>query len=251
MIKNLKSLEHNFSDFTEESFETIIVLLKKKYIFSRFHNPPQKPHLFWRHDVDFSVHRAYKLSLIEKAHNVPATYLFHPNTPFYNLQSRHIVNLISKIKENGHDIGLHFDPSFYENAHISEELEEKIFQTAQSFEWITGIKPHAISFHLYGDLQHLLPKTDLVCDMLNIYSQKIFEKYSYVSDSNGVWRHRRLLDVAQKREEDYLHILTHPEWWTPTPMSPRQRIQRCIDGYKNFIECDYDALIAKYGRPNF
>lgn len=250
MIPDKLMHEANFDDFTEQSFISIIASLKKKYTFSSFHNPPETPHLFWRHDVDFSVHRAHKLSIIEKENNVLATYLFHPNSTFYNLQTRHIVDLIWKIKENGHDIGLHFDPSFYPNLDSSEKLEEFISSAAQSFEWITGIKPTVISFHLYGDLQHILPKKEVVCGMINAYNQKIFDKYSYVSDSNGVWRHRRLIDVANESKEDYLHVLTHPEWWSPTPMSPRDRIQRCIDGYASFIGKDYDELIAKYGRPN-
>jgi hypothetical protein len=242
--------ETNYEDFTERSFEDIIGLLKAKYVFSSFHNPPKTPHLFWRHDVDFSVHRAYRLSVIEKENDVLGTYLFLPNSTFYNMQSRHIVDLICKIKDNGHDIGLHFDPSFYQDITSSEKLEERISQAAQSFEWTTGIKPTLISFHLYGEFQHLMPKQDFVCGMLNIYSQSIFDKYSYVSDSNGVWRHRSLPEVAKASQEDYLHILTHPEWWSPTPMSPRARIQRCIDGYAEFIGRDYDELIARFGRPN-
>jgi hypothetical protein len=65
-----------------------------------------------------------------------------------------------------------------------------------------------------------------------------------------VWRHRRLFDVLEKAVEDRLHVLTHPEWWTPEPMAPRARIQRCLEGQAAAVGKYYDDLVDGYGRPN-
>jgi hypothetical protein len=94
------------------------------------------------------------------------------------------------------------------------------------------------------------PDDDVLCGMVNAYGRTIWSHYGYCSDSNGVWRHRRLFDVLEQAKENRLQVLTHPEWWTPTAMSPRSRIQRCLDGYAAAVGSYYDDELRGYGRPN-
>jgi hypothetical protein len=86
--------------------------------------------------------------------------------------------------------------------------------------------------------------------MVNAYSAAIRERYSYVSDSHGVWRFRRLHDVLSAAEEEQLHVLTHAEWWTPEAMPPRARIARAIAGRARRVEEAYDEGLTAMGRPN-
>lgn len=72
----------------------------------------------------------------------------------------------------------------------------------------------------------------------------------YVSDSNGYWRYQRLSDVLENSENEKLHILTHPEWWTPEIMPPRERISRCIEGRSAKQHAIYDEALRKAGRLN-
>ena len=69
-------------------------------------------------------------------------------------------------------------------------------------------------------------------------------------ESNGFWRHRRLRDVLEAAEDERLHVLTHPVWWTPEPVSPRMRITRCIEGRAAKQHQWYDDLLAREGREN-
>jgi hypothetical protein len=85
---------------------------------------------------------------------------------------------------------------------------------------------------------------------VNAYGKGIWGSYGYCSDSNGIWRFRRLYDVLSEATEDKLQVLTHPEVWTPEPMSPRARIQRCIDGYAVSAGKYYDDVVSASGRPN-
>ena len=41
------------------------------------------------------------------------------------------------------------------------------------------------------------------------------ERYEYISDSNGYWRFRSLLDVLEDPAVERVHVVTHPEWWQP------------------------------------
>jgi hypothetical protein len=65
-----------------------------------------------------------------------------------------------------------------------------------------------------------------------------------------VWRHERLFDLLENPVHDRLHVLTHPEWWTPQAMNPRARLQRSLDGQSAAVGRYYDDLVDRYGRPN-
>ena len=66
--------KYTFSDFTTEHYRYLIKTTKKNYIFSKYHNFDKKSKfVIWRHDVDFSSHRALRLAQIEKEENVCAT----------------------------------------------------------------------------------------------------------------------------------------------------------------------------------
>ena len=75
-------------------------------------------------------------------------------------------------------------------------------------------------------------------------------RYAYVSDSNGYWRFERLPEVLAAGAHERLHVLTHPEWWQEQPMSPRERILRCIEGRGRASEATYDALLSDNQRVN-
>lgn len=238
-----------YNDFTEASYRELLEIAKLQYQFSTFTHPPSAKHVLWRHDVDFSMHRALRLAELENEAGVKATYFLYPHSMFYNLMSRSIVELVHKIAALGHDIGLHFDPTFYEGLYDTP-FETNIAMEKKFIIDFIKIEPIAISFHLFGVLEKSPPKDDLLCGMINAYGTAIFNHYGYVSDSNGIWRFRRLRDVLEKAEEDKLQVLTHPELWSPIALSPRKRIQRCIDGYAAAMGLDYDTILANSGRPN-
>ena len=66
--------------------------------------------------------------------------------------------------------------------------------------------------------------------MVHAGARSVRDGYAYVSDSNGYWRFERLAEVIAAGAHERLHVLTHPEWWQEEPMSPRERILRCIEG---------------------
>src|SRR5947208_126656 len=101
----------NFSDFTETSYKNLLKIAQSEYRFSRYINRLEGKHVLWRHDIDFSMHRALRLAQLEKEAGVISTYFLYPHSLFYNFLSRSVIDLVLKIIELGHDIGLHFDPT--------------------------------------------------------------------------------------------------------------------------------------------
>lgn len=113
-----------------------------------------------------------------------------------------------------------------------------------------GQRPVAVSFHNFGLFDPANFEDDMIAGMVNAYGKSLKANYGYVSDSNGVWRFRRLRTVLEEAKEERLQVLTHPEWWTPEAMPPRARLQRAIDGYASAMGRWYDEITAKHGRPN-
>ena len=243
-------LSDSARDFTEAGYAQALTLAQRSYAFATFTSRPSSRHVLWRHDVDFSVHRAHRLAEIEAEMGARATYFMYPHSQFYNLLSDLVTPKARQILELGHDLGLHFDPTFYGGKLRGGDLIDKIESERDLLAELFGRAPVAVSFHLYGVLEEPAPDDDIVAGMVNAYGRTIKSDYAYCSDSNGVWRHRRLFDVLEKAEEDRLHVLTHPEWWTPEAMAPRARLQRCLDGQSAAVGRYYDELVDLHGRPN-
>jgi hypothetical protein len=240
----------SFDDFTESSYARLLTLARDRYSFASFTSQPESRHVLWRHDVDYSVHRALRLAEMEADAGVHSTYFLYPHSQFYNLLSSLVLPKALQIFELGHDLGLHFDPTFYGKGLGRDHFLDRVESERKLLADLVGVSPVAVSFHLFGVLEEPPPDDDIVSGLVNAYGKTIKSDYGYCSDSNGVWRHERLFDVIERAEHDRLHVLTHPEWWTPAAMAPRARIQRCLDGQAAAVGDYYDDLTDSYGRPN-
>ncbi len=108
----------------------------------------------------------------------------------------------------------------------------------------------AVSFHNPTVGEMLRFDSETIAGMANAYSARIREEYAYVSDSNGYWRHGRPNSLIDPDVTPRLHVLTHPEWWQDEPMSPRDRVVRCLDGRRAAALVAYDDLLERFSREN-
>jgi hypothetical protein len=245
MNEDYRGQEH---DFTEEHYRELLRLAKGRYRFMGFGDAPSdEPSILWRHDVDISPQRALALARIEVAVGVRATYFVLLHSPMYNALEPAIVRIFEEIASLGHDLGLHFDPAFYEGS----ELEPLLRMERTVLETTLRVPIDAFSWHnpWRGGW---IESTDgaSLAGMVNAYGAALRSRFSYVSDSHGIWRFRRLHDVLAAGDEAHLHVLTHPEWWVDEPMPPRARITRAVAGRAARNERDYDEAVAAMGRPN-
>lgn len=239
---------YHYADFTESSYREILRVAKLRYAFEPFGTSSEMPHVLWRHDVDFSVHRAVKLAQIEAEEGVAATYFLQLGSPFYNLLEPSVLSRARRIADLGHRIGLHFDMAAYVSPDSEHELERILGSERRILAEITGAAVESFSFHNPGLTGAESVRHEVVAGMINAYAPSIKGRYSYISDSNGYWQERRLPDVVLAANEERLHVLTHPEWWSPEPMSPKQRLERCVQGRTaHAVEC-YEGSARAAGR---
>jgi hypothetical protein len=146
-----------FADFTEEGFRSLIRQLKSSgYRFARYRDLGDDRHVIWRHDVDFSMHRAVALGQIEAEEAAFATYFVNPRSVFYNLLEPEIMALVRRIAGLGHEIGLHFDAGAFAVTRWGEvDLVAAVNRERQLLELALGSPVRSISWH-NPDLTNLL-----------------------------------------------------------------------------------------------
>ena len=247
------NIAENREDFTLAHYRELVKLAKHRYIFATYDDidfciNKQSKLIWWRHDVDSSVNRAVQLARIERDEGVKATYFIMLHSEFYNIFEKNQISLIREIISCGHDIGLHFDPTFYEISN-SSELEKAINKEVEILQVVLDVRPVALSYHSPTQ-KELIFDADKYCGLTNCYSRYFAKMIDYCSDSNGYWRFRRLEDVLKDESISKLQVLTHPECWQDSPMPHRQRIFRCAYGRAKALMDAYDASLASNKRLN-
>jgi hypothetical protein len=243
--------DFRFDDFTEDHYTELLRAAAARYRFIPFTDFDVAGNVcLWRHDIDFSPHRAARLAAIEADVGVVATYFVNVHSEFCSVLGEMSSRLIRNILAMGHRIGLHFDAGFYAYRTWSRADRDVLFgREKQLLESTFETTVDCYSMHTPTVAPEWRSDDTFVAGMVNAYCDAIRSRFTYVSDSNGIWRHRRLADVLAE-QPPRLHVLTHAEWWTPEAMSPRDRISRCIDGRARALHHEYDAFLARCMRPN-
>ena len=244
------SVDYRFDDFTEDGYCAVLDLARAYWRFESFGTSSPEPHALWRHDVDVSPNRALRLAELENERGLKATYFFLLHSSFYSCLESATRDIMRRIVGYGHDIGLHFDVSFYPEIDGLEALERRVEFEAEIVGDLAGSRTAAVSFN--NPTQEQLSSFDQpqLAGLVNAYGHPLRDGYRYVSDSNGYWRFHRLQDVLAERKDRTIHVLTHPEWWTPERRSPRERISRAVEGRATCCLNTYDAFLEANGRVN-
>lgn len=250
-VRRSESSEYFFADFTEGHYRELLALVAERYTatdFMDFRKPG--PVCLWRHDVDYSVHRAVALAQMEAEVGIKSTYFLNVHSEFYSAIGEQTAALVGEIIRLGHRIGLHFDAGFYAHKQLTRAECESVLQfERQILEHCFEVPIEVYSLHNPTLVTEWMIPDTIVAGMINAYAQEIQSTYTYVSDSNGWWQQRRLRHVLETAPEK-LHVLTHPEWWQRQALSPRERISRCIQGRAEALQQYYDDFLLLEERIN-
>ena len=234
-------------DFIEKNYKKLLKKINNKTVF--FHEiKGKKKFTLWRHDIDYSVQRAYSLAKIEKQSKIKSTYFLLLGGDLYNIFEKDIKGLVFKIKSCGHQLGLHFDTTPY-NIKTKKQLEKFLNFEKKILENLFKTKIKVFSFH--NPTKKILKQYDnyKYAKMVNTYSKYFQNKVNYCSDSNGYWRHKRLENFLSENYSK-IQVLTHPIWWQKKSIPPFDRVKRSINGKAKSIERNYLSTLKKFGRKN-
>ncbi|MFN3656970.1 MAG: hypothetical protein ACK4UO_06920 [Pseudolabrys sp.] len=250
--KNEKSVDlaGEHASFTEAEYGRLLDLAAAKYRFCDYVRQSDQPFVLWRHDVDYSPHRALALARLEAARGLRCIYHVLPGSRYYNPFEIEVVAVFRAIAALGHELGLHFDmDAFGEDGVVTEpDFDKRVSLERDVLEAVIGIELKSMSFHNFHINRERLVQRDTICNLVNASSVRFMQGFKYVSDSNGIWRYDRLRDVLEQPSFARLHVLTHPEWWTEQPMPPVERLNRVIKGRADASFDIYAHQLRRDGR---
>lgn len=210
----------NFTcNFSFQHYFEVLNYAKKHYAIGPVMNfeklKKQKKFIILRHDVDFSLERALILAKKEFQHKICSTYFILLHSPFYNALSLENAEIISKISEMGHEIGLHYDTNFLVR---SKSINIQIKNEIQILESIINKKIMYVTQH-----NPLTSKSSTIQNhdgVIDIQKSTIMKVCKYISDSVQNWRSGCMCQHIDKNYN--LQILTHPIWWNDKPKNKTQ-----------------------------
>lgn len=236
--------------FTYNAYKQLIDSLKRNgYVFCDYYNYSQfKKAVILRHDIDMDIEKAVELAQIECDMGIKSTYYVLISSDFYNVFSKKNINLLQCIRSMGHDIGLHFDEEKYDDEiSVLDAIEREI----HILELFLDYKISSVSMHRPS--KKTLSSDYVICEgnVINSYGKEFFENFKYISDSRRNWK-EDVLNIVESGKFDWLHILTHPIWYSQSEISAKevlkdlcnQKIFQCYDSLDHNIR-DLDNILSK------
>jgi hypothetical protein len=234
-------------DFTEERYRAVLDKAAGRFRFCRLGEQGNSPGVaLWRHDIDFSPQRALALARIEAKMRVVASYFVLLGSAFYNPFEGAVSDVLREIAALGHDLGLHYDAHAIDGP--TDHHVERIGFEANALSRHLGVPFRSFSLHNPSVSPDVQLDNPSYAGLMNASASALRTQFTYVSDSNGRWRHESLEDVLDNPASVRVYALTHPEWWTPESIPPNARVHRCIEGRATRVAADYRAFLTKH-RP--
>lgn len=199
--------------FTYAECVQMLNLLKEKgYKITNYHNWNSCDRcVVFRHDVDFDMDQAFSMAQLEYEQGIESTYFVLLTSNFYNLFSKRNRDILNKIQDMGHTIGLHFDEMAYpEDAGNLDKIVPNIRKEISILS--EAIQKDVTVFSYHRPTKTILDADIKIEGAVNSYGNLFFRQFKYLSDSRRCWR-EPVMDIIQGMEYERLHILTHPFWY--------------------------------------
>lgn len=192
----------NYMNFTYKHYQkTCLQYIESGYKFLLLgQKNKKKKSIYMVHDCDFSLESALNLAIKEKEIEIKSTYFLRLGSKNYNILNPYYSDIVKKIIENGHDVGLH-----YENLFLKEEINYSIKLISKAIQ-------HKIKyFNVHEPTRSGLDFSLNNSEYNRCYNSRFFKNFKYISDSGGRWREGCFSQHINKYNN--LLVSTHPVWW--------------------------------------
>ena len=201
-----------------------------------------------RHDIDYSVEKSLTLAKIENENSVTSTYFVLLTSDFYNVFSKKNVEILQRIRELGHDVGLHFDEAIYPKLSACE-IRDAIIREARILSKALEFDVNCVSMHRPS--KGVLEANLEIPGLINSYGTKYLKEFKYLSDSRRRWR-EPVEEIVNSGNYARLHILTHAFWYNDFENSLHDTIKSfidhaCIERYHSMSDniTDISSIISR------
>jgi hypothetical protein len=194
-----------------------------------------------RHDVEYSVERAYELAKVEESMDFHSHFFFQWTNNSYNILSRRNMDMVKDMHERGEHIGLHFALNGLTDPEL---MRRQIRKEADILSEMFGFEIRDFSIHRPSpDALRADMKFD---GLLNAYQDDFFTfaenvtdstklGIKYMSDANHIWRYG-YPDEKNINGNAKVQILVHPFAWS-------RKGYDNFDNYRHLVREKYDVMI--------
>lgn len=212
-----------------------------------------------RHDIEFSIERAYKMSLVESEEGFSSTYFVQITNNSYNALSKRNIDMLHDMDKRGHHIGLHYHLN---GQHDSIAVRDGVRDQLRIMSEMLGMNIDRYSFHrpqkevYYYNIS--IPNTiNAYCKDFFTFAENIDDKtvldVKYIADSKHRWNYG-YPDYQTLMKYDKIQILVHPFSWTDSGFDNRDNfiglinekqfelIETLTDEFQRFREVREDIL---------
>lgn len=192
--------------------------------------------LVLRHDVEFSVERAYRMAEIEQAGGVSASYFVQITNNSYNALSMQNRNLIKEMFCMGHKIGLHYhlngivDPlktrdGIRDQIRIMSEMCEVPIDRFSIHRPVKEVYYNAIPID--GVINAYAPEFFTLLDDASRLAGEAKLEVKYIADSRHRWNYGYPdLEIIEKNKK--VQLLIHPDFWSDEGYGAKENFERLI-----------------------
>lgn len=206
--------------FSYSDYKEIINIIKESGRGCNFRQAQERDKfIIMRHDVEFSVDRAFALSKLELSMDFTSTYFFQWTNNSYNILSKKNMDMIKYMHERGHVIGLHFALNGLTDMEL---VRKKILQEIHVLSEMLGFE--ITEFSIHRPSADVLRENIVFSGIINAYQDEFFTFSENVTDSTPL--HVKYISDAKHRwnygtpdadtlfNNERVQILTHPYSWT-------------------------------------
>ena len=222
--------------FSFDDYKEIIRIIKSTGRYANYKEALNRDKfILMRHDVEYSVERAYNLSKVEDSMDFTSTYFFQWTNNSYNILSRKNMDMVKDMHERGHVIGLHYALNgMTDMEQVRKQIVKEIHILSEMFGFTVD------TFSVHRPSKDILRENIKLPGIINAYQDDFFTfaenvtedtpvAVKYLSDANHIWRYG-YPDEKNVLGYDKVQILTHPFAWTK-------------EGYDNFD--NYKTLVTE------
>ena len=209
------------SNFSFNEFKKILKYYKKflKPVFFDEIKKNTENFFIVRHDVEFSIERAFELAEIEKKElKVKSSFFFQITNNSYNPFSYENKKIIMGIKKMGHKIGLHFN---YKGQNSNLKIKKELISQSKIFNELFENDYRFFSPHRPSKFPFLFKLKSK--NLNNTYSKLFFNDFEkakknvdriiYLVDSRHEWKYLHPLELDLTIHKK-VHLVFHPDAWS-------------------------------------
>ena len=193
-----------------------------------------------RHDVDLDIYPAYILGKLEKKLGIRSSFFIMTTCPYYNPLSKKNRRLLRQIIDDGHEIGLHFDPQIYPD-YSNEELRKMADLECRLLESITKEKVKSVSLHEPASYGNYI----ILEGYINAYHEDYFSEEKYISDSymEKSFLNKDPFQFVKRGKNKTCQVLLHPCQFTEKGGNFKEILEDFIIRIKSDCDKSFKNLI--------